>query len=202
MAVALTLERVEAVARAALLRAGASAAQAGPVARAIRAAEAEGTRGIGLGSLPIHCGRLRAGAIAGGAEPGLVRTAPAAHVVEAGGGFAHPAFEMGAAALVADARAQGLAALGVAGASACGAPGYFCDRLARGGLVALAVTSARSTMAPRGGGAPLLGTGPYAFAAPRQGDPLIVDSSFRPAALVEPAEVEAEGCAIPDTGAP
>ena len=144
----LTLDRVEAVALAALRRAGASATQAAPVARSIRAAEAEGARGIGLGYLPSYCGHLRVGKIAGEAEPRLVRAAPGAHLVEAAGGFAHPAYETGEAVLIAEARAQGAAALGVAGAYAYGVVGYFCDRLAREGLVSLAVANASSTMAP------------------------------------------------------
>ena len=196
-----TLDWVEAVALAALRRAGASEGQAAPVARSIRAAEAEGTRGIGLGYLPFYCGHLRVGKIVGDAEPRLERTAPAAHRVDAGGGFAHPAFEAGEAVLVEDARRQGLAMLGVAGAYACGVVGYFCDRLARQGLVSLAVTNASSTMAPWGGRRPFFGINPYAFGAPRRGDPLIVDSSSSATAFVNLAMAAAEGRPIPETWA-
>ena len=196
-----TLDRVEAVAQAALRRAGASEAQAAPVARSIRAAEAEGTRGIGLAYLPFYCGHLRVGKIVGDAVPRLERTAPAAHRVDALGGFAHPAYEAGEAVLIEDARRQGIAVLGIAGAYACGVVGYFCDRLARVGLVSLAVTNASSTMAPWGGRTPFFGTNPYAFGAPRRGDPLIVDSSSSATAFVNLATAAAEGRPIPETWA-
>lgn len=48
----LSLNRVAEIARLALTRAGAGTMQAAALARSIRAAEAEGTRGIGLGYLP------------------------------------------------------------------------------------------------------------------------------------------------------
>lgn len=194
----LSLEEVEALALDALRRAGASDPQAAPVARSIRAAEAEGARGIGLGYLPFYCGHLRVGKIRGDAAPRLERTAPAAHRVDAGGGFAHPAYEAGEAALIEDARAQGIAVLGVSGAYACGVVGHFVDRLARAGLVGLAVTNASSTMAPWGGSRPFFGTNPYAFGAPRRGDPLIVDSSSSATAFVNLATAAAEGRAIPE----
>ncbi len=193
----ISLEEVERIAQAALLRAGASEGQAAPVARSIRAAEAEGTRGIGLGYLPWYCNHLRVGKIIGTAVPAMSRPAPAMVRVDAAGGFAHPAFEAGEAALIETARAQGIAILGVANAYACGVLGYFTDRLARAGLVALATTNASSTMAPWGGRTPFFGTNPLAFSAPRAGDPLTVDSSSSATAYVNLAQAAAEGRAIP-----
>ena len=49
----ISLDEVERIAQTALLSAGASQGQAAPVARSIRAAEAEGTRGIGLGEFLV-----------------------------------------------------------------------------------------------------------------------------------------------------
>ncbi len=194
----ITLEEAEALALVALERAGARAAQAAPVARSVRAAEAEGTRGIGLGYLPWYAGHLRAGKILGDAVPQLAHPRPGVVTVQAGGGFAHPAYEAGEASLVQAARAQGIAVLGVAGAYACGVLGYFTDRLARAGLVAMAFTNASSTMAPWGGRVPFFGTNPFAFAAPRAGaDPLVVDSSSSATAYVSLARAAAEGRPLP-----
>jgi (2R)-3-sulfolactate dehydrogenase (NADP+) len=193
----ITLEQVEAVAVAALRRAGAVEPQAVPVARSVRAAEAEGTRGIGLGYLPWYCGHLRVGKIIGDAVPAVAQPRPGAIVVDARGGFAHPAFDAGEAALVAAARAQGIAVMAVRGAYACGVLGYFTDRLARAGLVALMFANASATMAPWGGRVPFFGTNPWSLAAPRAGDPLVIDSSSSATAFVNLARAAATGAPLP-----
>ncbi len=193
----LTLPRVEDIARLALQRAGASPLQAAAVARSIRAAEAEGTRGIGLGYLPWYCRHLRVGKIIGDATPAVTQQLAGVVMVDALGGFAHPAYEAGEDALVAAARAQGIAVMGVANAYACGVLGYFSDRLARAGLVSITTTNASSTMAPWGGKTPFFGTNPWAFGAPRAGQPLVIDSSSSATAFVNLATAAAEGRAIP-----
>ena len=193
----ITLDDVERLSNAALIRAGATQFQAGPVARSIRAAEGEGTRGIGLGYLPWYCQHLRVGKIVGDAMPTLSQPRPAAILVDAKGGFSHPAYEAGEAALIAAARGQGIAILGIQGAYACGVLGYFTDRLSRAGLVAMAFTNASSTMAPWGGKTPFFGTNPWAFGAPRDGDPLVIDSSSSATAFVNLANAAASGTPIP-----
>lgn len=193
----ISLDNVERLSNIALIRAGATPLQAAPVARSIRSAEAEGTRGIGLGYLPWYCQHLRVGKIIGTAVPALSQPRPAAILVDAGGGFSHPAFEAGEAALISTAMSQGIAILGVRDAYACGVLGYFTDRLARAGLVAMAFTNASSTMAPWGGRTPFFGTNPWAFGAPRDGDPLVIDSSSSATAFVNLANAAATGTPIP-----
>ena len=193
----LTLDAVEALANDCLMASGASALQAEAVARSIRDAEAEGTRGIGLGYLPWYCGHLRVGKIAGDAVPALNHPAPGVVQVDAADGFSHPAFEAGEAALVAAADSQGIAMLGIANAYACGVLGYFTARLARRGLVALMFANASSTMAPWGGRRPFFGTNPWSMAAPRKGEPLILDSSSSATAYVNLANAAAAGQPIP-----
>jgi (2R)-3-sulfolactate dehydrogenase (NADP+) len=193
----MTLDEVEALAGEALRRAGASALQAGPVARSVRDAEAEGARGIGLGYLPWYCRHLSVGKIVGDAVPAVATPRPGTVAVEAHGGFAHPAFLAGEDLLVDSARANGVAVLGVLGAYACGVLGWFTDRLARRGLVALMFANASSTMAPWGGRTPFFGTNPWSLAAPRAGDPLVIDSSSSATAFVNLATAAAEGRELP-----
>lgn len=197
MAQRLTLDAVEQLALDALQACGASALQAGAVARSIRDAEAEGTRGIGLGYLPWYCGHLKVGKIVGDAVPMLHQPAPAVVRVDAADGFAHPAYEAGEAALVTAAQSQGIALLGISNAYACGVLGYFTARLARQGLVAMMFANASSTMAPWGGRRPFFGTNPWSMAAPRAGAPLILDSSSSATAYVNLARAAAKGEAIP-----
>ena len=61
----LTLDAVETLANDCLTACGASPLQSAAVARSIRDAEAEGTRGIGLGYLPWYCRHLKVGKIVG-----------------------------------------------------------------------------------------------------------------------------------------
>ena len=105
---------------------------------------------IGLG----YCQHLRVGKIIGSAIPAVSHSKPATILVDAHGGFAHPAFDAGAPALITAARKNGIAMLGVANAYACGVLGYFSDRLARAGMVSICVTNASSTMGPWGGKTP------------------------------------------------
>lgn len=194
----IALDEVFALSFVALVRAGASDLQAYAVAHSVRAAEAEGTRGIGLGYLPWYCRHLRVGKIIGTAIPRMQQPKPGTIMVDAMGGFAHPAYQQGEAALISAATKNGIAVLGVANAYACGVLGYFADRLARAGLVSITVTNASSTMAPWGGKTPFFGTNPWAFGAPRgEDDPLVIDSSSSATAYVNLANAAAAGTPVP-----
>ncbi|NOD64687.1 MULTISPECIES: Ldh family oxidoreductase [unclassified Ruegeria] len=193
----ISLEQVENIAFAALCNSGASAEQSAPVAWSIRAAEAEGTRGIGLGFLPYYCNHLRVGKIRGEAVPVVTQLLPGTVAVDAADGFAHPAFEAAENLLVETTQTQGIAVLGISNAYACGVLGYFTDRLARRGLISLMAANASSTMAPWGGKTPFFGTNPWAFGAPREGDPLVIDSSSSATAFVNLANAAATGEPIP-----
>ena len=57
----LDLDTIETLARDALLRAGASPAQAAPVARSTRLAERDGIRSHGLMYVPVYAEHLRCG---------------------------------------------------------------------------------------------------------------------------------------------
>lgn len=193
----LTLDAVQSLAAECLTACGASALQAAAVARSIRAAEAEGTRGIGLGYLPWYCGHLRVGKIDGQAMPVVRLPAPGTVQVDACDGFSHPAFEAGEAAFVAAARRKGIAMMGIANAYACGVLGYFTSRLAQQGLVALMFANASSTMAAWGGRRPFFGTNPWSMAAPRVGEPLVIDASSSATAYVNLAQAARDGTPIP-----
>jgi (2R)-3-sulfolactate dehydrogenase (NADP+) len=193
----LTLDEVEALALRCLTASGASALQAAPVARSIRDAEAEGLRVVGLAYLPWYCGHLQIGKIAGQAVPQVTRPRPGMVRVDAADGFAHPAFDAGEAALVQAAQGNGIALMGISNAYACGALGHFTARLARQGLIGLMFANASATMAPWGGRQAFFGTNPWSMAAPRAGEPLVLDSSSAATAYVNLATAAARGQPIP-----
>ena len=197
MTLNLSLDAVETAALECLTACGASSLQAAAVARSIRDAEAEGTCGIGLGYLPWYCGHLKVGKIAGAAQPVVRQPAPGVVQVDAADGFSHPAYQAGEEALIAAARAHGIAMMTITNAYACGVLGYFTGRLARRGLVALMFANASSTMAPWGGKRAFFGTNPWSMAAPRKGAPLVLDSSSSATAYVNLAGAAARGEPIP-----
>lgn len=71
----------------------------------------------------------------------------------------------------------GLALVGAHHAYYSGRSGYYAERAARRGLVAVHVSSASAMVAPSGGREPLLGTNPITVAFPAPGQPVVCDMS-------------------------
>ena len=194
----LTLDEVEAISHRMLVNSGASALQAGPTARSIRDAEAEGVRNVGLAYLPTYCVHLECGKVRGDAVPTVTTPRPAAVLVDAALGFCHPAYEAGESALVDAARTNAIAMLAVRHSYSAGVLGWFVDRLARHGLVALMFANSSALVAPHGGARPFFGTNPLAWAVPRpDGEPVVGDLSSSAVAWVRVKAAADAGEAIP-----
>jgi L-2-hydroxycarboxylate dehydrogenase (NAD+) len=56
-----------------------------------------------------------------------------------------------------------------------GRSAYYCEMIARAGLVVIHTVSSPPSVAPFGGARPALGTNPIAFGFPTETDPLIID---------------------------
>ncbi len=196
----LSLEAVEDLAFRALTGAGASEAQARPLARAVRAAEADGIKSHGLLYVPVYCEHLACGKVDGAAVPAVETTRPGAVRVDAGSGFAHPAIDVAFAALVPAARANGTAAAAIFNSYNCGVLGHHVERLAGAGLTALGFTNAPASIAPVGGRKPVIGTNPFALAVPdgAGGAALLIDQSASVVAKSEIMLRAREGGTIPD----
>lgn len=173
----LSLEDARTLVAGVLAACGAAPDNAASVARALVAAEADGQLGHGLSRVPSYAAQLRCGKVDGRAVPMVERVAPAALRVDAGFGFAYPAFDRLAEALPEVARHYSIALAAVCRSHHFGQAGAHCERLAEQGLVALLFGNTPKAMAPSGGRTPLLGTNPIAFAAPMPGGaaPLVVD---------------------------
>ncbi|TPJ31626.1 Ldh family oxidoreductase [Mesorhizobium sp. B2-7-2] len=184
----LTQARIETLARAALLRHGASEGQAGALAAGIAAAERDGLKSHGLMYLSTYCEHLTCGKVLGQAEPRLTRPAPAVVAVDAANGFAHAAIALGLTALIEAARTQGVAALAIRNSYNCGALGYHTERIAQADLVGLGFTNAPASIAPWGGREAALGTNPWSLAVPdgQAGARFVIDQS---ASVVAKSEV-------------
>jgi len=197
--VRLSLAEAEALARQALIASRTSAESAGPTARALVAAEADGQGGHGLSRVPSYALQSRAGKVNGYATPQLERVAGAALRVDGGFGFAYPAIDAAIEALAPLAREQGIAVAAMHRSHHFGQAGAHAERLAERGLVALVLGNSPKAMAFWGGRKAMLGTNPLAFAAPLPGGaaPLVIDLALSVAARGKIVAAEKAGNAIP-----
>lgn len=171
-----SLTEAETLVRRALAAAGANAIMAETTARALVAAEAAGQSGHGLSRVAQYAAFLRNGRADGGAVPAIVNERGGAALVDARNGLAYPALALAESEAAWRARAHGIAFVTVTNSHHSGAMGLPVERLARGGLVAIAFTNSPAAMPVPGGRKPLMGTNPVAAAFPRRADaPLVID---------------------------
>ena len=176
--IALSLDEVETLARAALVGAGASEIAAASVAASTRAAERDGVRSHGLPYVPIYAEHVQCGKVVGEAVPTLACPRAGAVRVDAASGFAHPAIDLGLPALLEAAAENGIAVMTVFNSYNCGVLGYHAERIADAGCLALCFTNAPASIAPPGGKKPVVGTNPFALGVPDgEGAALIIDQS-------------------------
>jgi len=194
----LTLDQVEDISRRMLVSSGASALQAGPTARSIRDAEADGIRTVGLSYLPTYCDHVACGKVIGDAVPSVAQPRPAIVAVDANNGFCHPAFAAGQDALMSAARDCGVAMMSISRSYSAGVLGWFVEQLAANGLVAMMFANSSSLMAAHGGSTPFFGTNPIAWATPRaNGAPVVADLSSSTVAWVKVNAAALAGESIP-----
>ena len=106
------------------------------------------------------------------------------------------------------AKSSGLAIVCLANTWMTGRSAYYCEMIARAGLVAIHTVASPPSVAPFGGARPALGTNPIAFGFPTDGDPLVIDmgtSAFMATDLQFRARMGIpipEGVALGPDGAP
>ena len=172
--VRMTLDAVRDYARATLTRVGLAPAHVAAVAETIVAGERDGCGAHGLYRLLVAAHSVATGVVVPDAVPVLEQRASGVVRVDGKGGFAQLAFETGRAALVAAARANGIAALAINDVVHFAALWPEVEALVEDGLVALAVTPNHAWVAPAGGTQPVFGTNPIAFGWPRKDKPPFV----------------------------
>lgn len=181
-----------------LSAAGVGAAQASVTAGLLVLADAWGESSHGLLRLPHYLRRLRAG--------GCNATASLTPVAEYGGvvtldghaGLGH--WQLWEAAGRAAQRAQqyGIAAVGVANSSHCGALGAYVYPLLEQGLIGLVFSTGPAVMPPWGGTEKLLSTSPLAAGIPSRPRPIVVDLATSAVARGKIAALAANGQPLPD----
>ena len=105
----------------------------------------------------------------------VIREAGATALLDGGNNNGMVAAHHAAEATIARAEAHGLALVCLGNTRMTGRSAYYCERIARAGLVAIHTVAAPPAVAPFGGTRPALGTNPIAFGFPTEGDPLVID---------------------------
>ena len=197
--VAVDRGEVGALCLAALDTAGASRRVAELLTEAALFAEDRGKAVVGVAHLLDHVDAMDDGRLDGRAVPRISRPSPAVTTSDARGGIAHTGFDEGFAGLVAAARRYGVAVFAQHGSFTCGQLGWFTERLAAGGLVAVATAVSPAVLAAGPGTGRVFGTNPMAYSVPRAGrPPFTVDQAASSTAFVSVREAAARGTHLPE----
>ncbi|ORE97844.1 Ldh family oxidoreductase [Aurantimonas sp. 22II-16-19i] len=199
MTTILSIAEAERLVAEAFSRADVGPAQAASVAHALVGAEASGQGGHGLRRVAAYSAQAKAGKVKGHATPEIELTRSAAMRVDAGEGFAYPAFDLAIERAPEIVAQSGVLAIAIRNSHHAGVLGLTVERFAQKGLVALMVANAPGAIAAYGGTRPLFGTNPIAFAAPIPGaPPVVIDLSLSKVARGKVMAAKQKGVPIPE----
>lgn len=182
-----TIEELREKVLAILQKGGLNHVQAAAVARVIVAGERDHCKSHGVYRVEAVLRTIKAGKVDPTSLPVIVEQDAASIIkVDAKFGFSNAAFELGVPRLVERAKRHGIAAMVVNDCNHFAALWPEIEALTAHGLAALAMCPSISAVAPAGGSAALLGTNPFAFGWPRQGqNPYVFDFATSVAARGE-----------------
>ena len=162
-------------------------------------AEDRGKTVAGVAHLLDHIDAMDDGRLDGRAVPRLAQPFAAVITSDACGGIAQTGFDEGFSDFTKAARSCGLAAFAQHGSFTCGPLGWFTERLANAGLIAVATAVSPALMAAGPGTGPVFGTNPLAYSVPRVGGvPLTVDQASSSTAFVSVRDAAARGVSLPE----
>jgi LDH2 family malate/lactate/ureidoglycolate dehydrogenase len=105
----------------------------------------------------------------------VLRETPATALLDGGNNNGMIAAWHAARATIDRANAAGLAMVCMGNTWMTGRSAYYCEMIARAGLVTVHTVASPPNVAPHGGAAKALGTNPIAFGFPTETDPLVID---------------------------
>lgn len=165
-AVRVPVERLRAFAQAAFEGVGVAPPDAAIAAEVLLASDLRGIESHGVGRLKMYYDWIKKGIISPRVRFEVVREGPTTAVVDAHTSLGHPVAHRAMELAIAKARAYGVGAVAVRNSSHYGIAGYYARMAAEVGMIGLAFTNARPSVAPTFGVEPMLGTNPIAFACP------------------------------------
>ncbi|MCR4392434.1 MAG: Ldh family oxidoreductase [Candidatus Acetothermia bacterium] len=142
------------------------------------ASDLRGIESHGVSRLKMYYDWIKKGIVSPRVRFEVVREGPTTAVVDGHCGLGHVVAYRSMKFAIAKARAWGLGAVAARNSSHFGIAGYYALMAAREGMVGLALTNARPSVAPTYGVEPMLGTNPVAFACPTDEDfPFLFDAA-------------------------
>jgi ureidoglycolate dehydrogenase (NAD+) len=185
--------------RSLLQAAGANADSASKMADCLVWCNQIGLPNQGVWRLPILCKNLENGGIAKQSAFTIESLTPSCNTLVGQGGFGHIYAQEAMALACSTAKQQGIAATAVRGSNFCGALTYYVYQAAEQNCVAFFFANSFPKVAPYGGELPVLGTNPFAFAAPGlQNNHLILDMSTSSSAGSTVTKAAETGTKMPD----
>ncbi|MCB0095567.1 MAG: Ldh family oxidoreductase [Caldilineaceae bacterium] len=196
--ISLTIPEIHELARRCLLHNGCDAANAEAIATTVSTAERDGSYSHGLFRVPGYVASLRSGKVNGKANPQAKLITPAIVRMDGDNGYTPLAIQRGVPILADAAQQIGIAAMGITNTYHFAALWPETEALAERGLVGLACTAYKPTVAPHGAKKPLFGTNPLSFAWPRPGQtPLVFDMATSAKALGDVQIAARDGHQVP-----
>ena len=160
----------------AFVAAGLPQADAERCAELMTEADLTGADGHGIFRLPQYIRRLNAGGFNKQPNIRVTRTAPATAHIDGDNGMGHLVMSRAASEVVAMAKENGVAWVGVRGSNHAGPAGLYAEMPALHGMVGLYAAVANANhMGMWGGTDLLLGTNPLAIGVPSGSGPLVLD---------------------------
>lgn len=159
--------------------------QAAETAEALTQADLMGIDSHGIHLLPFYDEQRRSGKVAMAPEIRVVRDVGAVALIDGGGGFGEAPATRAIDLAVAKARTLGIGAVAVRNSNHYGAAGVHALRAVPHGLIGISTSSVWNTaIVPTFGTRAMLGTNPWAFAAPaRRNPPFYLDMATSTVAI-------------------
>ncbi|KRT56584.1 Ldh family oxidoreductase [endosymbiont of Ridgeia piscesae] len=205
----ITTDQLTAFAVDILTAAGADREQATSVAEVLIWGNSAGRPNQGVWRLPILCKRLSKGLFNSPCNLKIDKRTPSVAVIDGDNGIGHYVGQMAADTAIDLASKNGVGVVTVSDSNFLGSLGYYVDKIAKNGMLAVLWNNSFPKVAPYGGVKAVLGTNPLAFAAPRRnGRNVIADLSTGASAgstITKAAELGQpipEGIAIARDGTP
>ena len=174
--VRLTLDEVDALARAAFVKAGCDDANAAALTRTVWRAERDGAKSHGLFRVPALVAALVSGKANAKAEPKITHRAGVVLQMNGDQGYAPTSHDVGLPELIEVAKANGMGGLAIRDVFHFAALWPEVETICDAGLVGYAMTASPPYMAMPGGKRRVFGTNPIAWGWPRKdGVPMIYD---------------------------
>lgn len=165
-AVRVPVERLRAFAQATFEGVGVAPSDAAIAADVLLASDLRGIESHGVSRLKMYYDWIKKGIISPRVRFEVVRDGPTTAVVDGHTSLGHPIAHRAMELAIAKARTYGLGAVAVRNSSHYGIAGYYALMAVEAGMVGMAFTNARPSVAPTFGVEPMLGTNPIAFACP------------------------------------